>query len=143
MIDEKEFAADNNEHYRAKRMQSKHGTGGLEMATEKRLIDAKDAVKLLRGKCVAKYPSTFLMGLLASATEIEQIPTVDAVEVVHGRWIDRYGGKYAIPAYDCSECKKSAPLMHDMDMLGNWKARQFFANYCPNCGAKMDGDGNG
>lgn len=51
------------------------------MATEKRLIDAKDAVKLLRGKCVAKYPSTFLLGLLASATEIEQMSTVDAVEV--------------------------------------------------------------
>ena len=57
------------------------------MASEKRLIYLQDAVKLLRGKCVAKYPNSFLMGLLASATEIEQIPTVDAVEVVHGRWV--------------------------------------------------------
>ena len=52
------------------------------MASEKRLIYLQDAVKLLRGKCVAKYPNSFLMGLLASATEIEQMPTVDAVEVV-------------------------------------------------------------
>ena len=52
------------------------------MANEKRLIDANDAVKLLRGKCVAKYPNTFLLGILASASEVEQMPTVDAVEVV-------------------------------------------------------------
>lgn len=52
------------------------------MAKEQRLIDANDAVRLLRGKCVAKYPNTFLMGLLAAASEIEQAPTVDAVPVV-------------------------------------------------------------
>ena len=55
------------------------------MASEKRLIYLQDAVKLLRGKCVAKYPNSFLMGLLASATEIEQMPTVDAVEVAEMR----------------------------------------------------------
>ena len=53
--------------------------------TDRRLIDANDAVRLLRGKCVAKYPSTFLMGLLAAASEIEQAPTVDAVPLVHCR----------------------------------------------------------
>ena len=68
------------------------------MANEKRLIDAKEAVKLLRGKCVAKYPSTFLMGLLASASEVEQLPTVDAVEVV--RWKDcKHRGEYECPMY--------------------------------------------
>lgn len=51
------------------------------MANEKRLIDKMEAVKLLRGKCVAKYPCTFLMGLLAAATEIEKSPEVDSVEV--------------------------------------------------------------
>ena len=63
------------------------------MASEKRLIYLQDAVKLLRGKCVAKYPNSFLMGLLASATEIEQIPTVDAVEVVR-----------------CKDCKHWKPI---------------------------------
>ena len=115
------------------------------MATEKRLIDANALFEFLkeqREKETGAYSKGRNNGINVAIGAIrneEICPTVDAVEVVHGRWIDRYGGKYAIPAYDCSECKKSAPLMHDMDMLGNWKARQFFANYCPNCGAKMDG----
>ena len=52
------------------------------MATEKWLIDKHDAIKQLRGKCVAKYPSTFIMGLFAAADEIAHMPTVDAVDVV-------------------------------------------------------------
>ena len=47
-----------------------------------RPIDADALNKHLRGACVAKYPSTFLMGLLAAANETEAAPTVDAVEVV-------------------------------------------------------------
>ena len=43
-------------------------------------------------------------------------PTVDAVEVVHGRWID---------GMRCSECGQV-----------DWTK----PNYCPNCGAKMDGE---
>ena len=120
------------------------------MATEKRLIDANALVETIVNTPseVAQFHTYNVLSSLAERQHeilniIDEQPTVDAVEVVHGRWIDRYGGKYAIPAYDCSECKKSAPLMHDMDMLGNWKARQFFANYCPNCGAKMDGGSDG
>lgn len=63
----------------------------------------------------------------------------DAVK--HGRWVDRYGGKYVNPVYDCSECKKSALFRNDMDLLGNWKSVQYLSDYCPNCGARMDGDG--
>jgi hypothetical protein len=51
------------------------------MANEKRLIDANEAIRHLRGACVAKYPNTFMMGLFASADEIAKLPTVDAVEV--------------------------------------------------------------
>ena len=105
------------------------------MANEKRLIDANDAVKLLRGKCVAKYPSTFLMGLLVAATEIEQSPTVDAVEVVHGRWDEWWPGISLIMTgeemlYRCSACDAKYA---DVDGY----------KFCPNCGAKMDGAGNG
>lgn len=105
------------------------------MENEKRLIDANAAVKVLRGKCVAKYPNTFLMGLLASASEIEQIPTVDAVEVVHGRWIvDAVEVDHPFLEFEsvwrdvhqCSICKEYFDVSD---------AR----NYCPNCGAKMDG----
>ena len=51
--------------------------------------------------------------------------TADVVEVRHGYWIDGKCGHYKI----CSECKQTADFDFD---------------YCPNCGAKMDGkDGEG
>lgn len=51
--------------------------------------------------------------------EIRYAPTVDAVPVVHGHRVDD-GGFYA----RCSQCDGVLPIC---------------ANYCPNCGAKMDG----
>lgn len=46
------------------------------------LISRQAAIKLLRGECVAKYPSSFCFGLSAAADELSKLPTVDAVEVV-------------------------------------------------------------
>ena len=60
---------------------------------------------------------------------LEQCQTVmDAVEVVHGRWIEHHNyfqGHYESTDYECSKCGLTR------DYLGG-------ANYCPNCGAKMD-----
>ena len=101
------------------------------MATERRLIDANalkrkfdereaDDVELYGCVIVECFPAD-------DAKEIvDQIPTVDAVEVVHGRWTYT-DGEYEIYMI-CSEC--------------GWDS-DFRTNYCPNCGAKMDGDGNG
>ena len=61
--------------------------------------------------------------------DVENAPTVDAVEVVHGRWVNPYINRYGHPCHCCSEC--------------GFKASYQDKNYCPNCGAKMDGDGNG
>ena len=54
---------------------------------------------------------------------IEQAELVDAVEVVHGEWevVDQEEPR----RYGCSRCKKLS-----------W----YETNYCPNCGAKMDGE---
>lgn len=60
-----------------------------------------------------------------------QCPAIDAVPVVHGRWV--INKKFA--DYECSVCGQGdviAPYFERLKM-----------NYCPNCGAKMDGDGNG
>ena len=51
--------------------------------------------------------------------EINSIPAADVAPVVHGHRVDG-GGFYA----RCSQCDGVLPLC---------------ANYCPNCGAKMDG----
>lgn len=106
-----------------------------------RLIDADDALKLLRGKCVAKYPTTFSLGLFAAADELSKLPEADAVPVVHASWVDRWGGKYANPHYECSKCKKSAPYKCERDVLGKSQWVQDLtdlSHYCPNCGSKMD-----
>lgn len=50
---------------------------------------------------------------------IEILPAADVAPVVHGHRVD-YGGFYA----RCSQCDEVLPI---------------YANYCPNCGAKMDG----
>ena len=52
-------------------------------------------------------------------------PAVDAVHVVHGQWLDceNYND-----IRQCSECG----LIRNIYKQEGW-------NYCPNCGAKMDG----
>lgn len=62
----------------------------------------------------------------------EDAPTVDAVPVVHGRWIIRGGKRY------CSACQKRACVTRDTDDF--WYT--VGTDYCPNCGARMDGGNN-
>lgn len=60
--------------------------------------------------------------------DIEKAPTIDAAPVVHGRW--EYSiGSYSTPK--CSCCGWCIPYSED--------SRLDARNYCPNCGAKMDG----
>ena len=60
------------------------------------------------------------------ANEIMRFPRVDAEPVRHGRW-EYVGGNL----YRCSICHEG---MADDDNILTGKE-----NYCPNCGAKMDG----
>lgn len=64
--------------------------------------------------------------------EINSIPAADVVPVVHGRWDD--SGRYTFPggstAVRCTNC--GCALTVSEYHLNNW-------NYCPVCGAKMDG----
>ena len=57
--------------------------------------------------------------------DIESFPTVDVAPVVHGRWETNSDRPDSLI---CSVCKCG------FDM---WKHDPH--NYCPNCGAKMDG----
>ena len=60
---------------------------------------------------------------------MENEPPVDAVPVRHGQWIHRTPNNGHTPPYD--ECDKCG-----------WEVR-IGLNFCPKCGAKMDGkDGN-
>lgn len=59
---------------------------------------------------------------------LERLPTIDAVEAKHGEWIDEKNGYYWFGK--CSSCRKEFAI-------DGWYASDM--NYCPNCGAKMDG----
>ena len=100
------------------------------MATEKRLIDANALIATLEK--IADEDENTYFHLDEITQEIFDTPTVDAVEVVHGRWEKQQG------LYSCSECGKTCPYDVQADTIMYWTC-----NYCPNCGAKMDGDGNG
>lgn len=60
---------------------------------------------------------------------LDDQPTVDAVPVVHGRWIIKGQDVF------CSSCNNESGY--------NAWGSSAFSSYCPNCGAKMDGDGDG
>ena len=57
---------------------------------------------------------------------IEIIPSADVAPVRHGRWND--GDPY------CPICRKDKFRGLDADVWADWQP-----DYCPNCGAKMDG----
>jgi hypothetical protein len=59
-------------------------------------------------------------------TVLNSIPTIDAVPVVHGRW--KIGGILN----ECQVCGE----IYSLNGGNVWEPW----NYCPNCGAKMDGE---
>ena len=115
------------------------------MANEVRLIDANALLELVQYRLPIDNQNAEVIAGCVDITRrlIENAATVDAVPVVHGRWEDIYGGKYANPRFRCSVCKTKALYVNVLNGLGNWIDEQELSNYCPNCGAKMDGDGNG
>jgi rubrerythrin len=110
------------------------------MATEKRLIDANFLDDRCRRQIADEWnkkvaPVSWSEAYKEFLDDVWDAPTVDAVEVVHGRWIhteiedDDWGSVWH--KWTCSNCVFS--VGHNPNGT----------NYCPNCGAKMDGDGNG
>ena len=57
--------------------------------------------------------------------KIDDFPTADVVEVKHGRWIDKVNPDRFEFKLNCSNCQCGSDLKTD---------------YCPNCGARMDGE---
>ena len=140
------------------------------MATEKRMIDAylngevpkiktHFAEIIVRGETEKPYyniifidPQTreyevcfgsyFLENVrkwLSEEFEIVDAPTVDAVEVVHGRWAaldddyEELEGEEEAKRWGCSACREVVEY-------DDWTHRSYLTRFCPNCGAKMDGE---
>ena len=103
------------------------------MTNEKRLIDANALKEQIENEIHTYWTNDTGGYCLAEDVipDIDNAPTVDAVEVVHGRWEK---ASETMPIYRCSVCKERNLFKNGYNVL---------SNYCPNCGAKMDGDGNG
>ena len=66
--------------------------------------------------------SEFLSGIATAISEVEAAPAVDAAPVVHGEWIELHE-ENGHEVGTCSHCRHV----------------RIVDNYCPNCGAKMNG----
>ena len=95
------------------------------IANEKRLIAENDIYALFGENGMARL----------HVADIDVLPRVDAVEVVHGEWTIIEDDWNDEVIYECSVCKEAFVTL-DGEPMGK------LYNYCPNCGAKMDGDGN-
>lgn len=90
------------------------------------LTDINNAIDRLIHAC----PTTFYNGLQAARNIFSKNLAADVAPARHGRWtLIEY--PYGQKTYICSECK-------DDDW---WNGRYAYGDeqYCPNCGAKMDG----
>ena len=79
-------------------------------------IEREAAIRVVNGQ------SSLTMTRSSLIDSISNIPAADVAPVVHGRWIALHD-----EFCTCSICKYPVYLMWDQ------------TNYCPNCGAKMDG----
>ena len=84
-----------------------------------------------RVMAIARLTNVEVTNKLATMTDakmaIAEIPTADVAPVVHGRWVTHYRSGTPVSDGYVSTC---------CDMWNNRKS-----DYCPNCGAKMDGGG--
>ena len=104
------------------------------------------------------YGEGFDRGLDRAQRAILDAPTADVVPVRHGRWLleankDKVNCRWNVTA-ECSNCcdEKKEIWAGFFPNVPDWLARDTalidaksvkLSNYCPNCGAKMDGgDGN-
>ena len=68
------------------------------------------------------------------AEYLYELPAADVAPVVHGRWISwEKAGNY-VPSPDRHECS----VCHDAARV-RVNGLELLSDYCPNCGAKMDG----
>lgn len=76
----------------------------------------------------SSYCLEYVFKWLSDEFEIEDAPAADVAPVVHGRWVSVAGKRDRI----CSRCLHNEPYKNADD-----DAEVF--EFCPHCGAKMDG----
>ena len=72
-----------------------------------------------------------------AAKIVADFPAADVAPVRHGRWINICGDRES--PRQCSECLQDFDYIDGICYL---VSGQRLPQYCPNCGARMDGDGD-
>ena len=100
--------------------------GGNRMKSEYIILDEAMSIPVLPKEHriqLNNVDEAFEEGWKQALENLANLPAVDVVEVRHGCWEQV---RSIIPMYECDKC-------HAITLGGN---------YCPNCGAKMDGGKN-
>lgn len=87
--------------------------------------DALKALVIARGYCPCAY------------SDIAALPAADVAPVKHGKWLNFYNDFSTAECSECAECFEVSPDKESEKEF--FEAFKEFYNYCPNCGAKMDG----
>ena len=83
----------------------------------------------------AQPPMVALLDPEDAVSAIENLPSAQPVR--HGKWLPKHhyiAGYEFVSGHICSECGNDAL---------NAEGDDFLTDYCPNCGAKMDGEVEG
>lgn len=106
------------------------------MVSKKQVIDPAPLIEKLAARCLeTKGLECSVLGNVIDM--LRAAPAVDAEEVVNGRWEHIQTDRML--HVRCTACGVDAIKINTdrfTELTVAW-------NYCPNCGAKMDGDGNG
>lgn len=108
-----------------------------------RLIDADELIEVFRALALMRsgqYRESYTnadgnraMEIACAEYIISRQKTIDAEPVKHARWIEQQHLIFKHEIFKCSNCG------HYLDFSGV-NAGRGDANYCPNCGAKMEKD---
>ena len=103
--------------------------------TEKEYIERDAAYKACEtyfsGVCVYDVSESEVINDFEKV--IDAVPTTDVIPIRHGHWIAEENWTPDDYYYTCSICREDFYMIVGTPSDNNYK-------YCPNCGAKMDGN---